>query len=164
MYHGCTVAVIALYLSCISDVLDVVPYSGPTLLFSFMSWPSPLWGPAHQGIQFLASATQGYGSWGVGAAMAWQHQTCFSAGMACTFQHAQLGALQQKPLLACIQMGPLQSRPQTLGCCGGPNRAQTTVKNPSQVPEKNLSDLMVFSSSPTWLSFVRVNPPIPTHF
>jgi hypothetical protein len=52
----------------------------PTLLFSFIPWPSPLWGPAHQGIQFLASAGHGYGSWGVGAAMAWQHQTCFSAG------------------------------------------------------------------------------------
>ena len=50
-------------------------------------------------IQFLASAAHGYGSWGVGAAMAWQRQTCFSAGRACTFQHAQLGALQQKPLL-----------------------------------------------------------------
>ena len=71
----------------------------PSLLFSFILWPSPLWGPAHQGIQFLASAGHGYGSWGVGAAMAWQHQTCFSAGRACTFQHAQLGALQQKPLL-----------------------------------------------------------------
>ena len=99
MYHGCTVVVIALYLSCITDVLELVPYSGPTLLFSFIPWPSPLWGPAHQGIQFLASAGHGYGSWGVGAAMAWQHQTCFSAGRACTFQHAQLGALQQKPLL-----------------------------------------------------------------
>jgi hypothetical protein len=33
------------------------------------------------------------------------------------------------------------SRPNILGCCGGPNRAQTTVKSPSKVPEKNLSDV-----------------------
>ncbi len=63
-----------------------------------------------------------------------------------TFQHAQLGALQQKPLLGRLQAsrwGPYSPgpRPNILGCCGGPNRAQTTVKSRSQVPEKNLSDV-----------------------
>ncbi len=33
------------------------------------------------------------------------------------------------------------SRPNILGCCGGPNRAQTRVKSPSQVPEKKLGDV-----------------------
>ena len=99
MYHGCIIAVITKYLSCITDVLEAVPYSGPTLLFSFILWPSPLWGPAHQGIQFLASAAHGSGSWRVGTAMAWQHQTCFLASRAWMFQHALLGAVQQNPPL-----------------------------------------------------------------
>ncbi len=116
----------------------------PTLLFSFILWPSPFWGPAHQGIQFLASAAHGYGSWGVGAAMAWQHQKCFFAGRACTFQHAQLGALQLKPLLGRHpDVTPKVQAPDLTywAAVGGPNRAQTTVKSPSQVPEKNLSDV-----------------------
>jgi hypothetical protein len=118
----------------------------PTLLFSFILWPSPFWGQAHQGIQFLVSAAHGYGSWEVGAAMAWQRQTRFFAGRA---WHRHAHSSMPRSLLcsrnhswAGIQMGPLQSRRQIdiLGCCEGPNRAQTTVKSPSQVPEKNLSD------------------------
>jgi len=77
------------------------------------------------------------------------------AGRACTFQHAQLGALQQKPLLGRLQAsrwGPYSPgpRPNILGCCGGPNRAQTTVKSPSQVPEKNLSDVFTLYFKCIW--------------
>jgi hypothetical protein len=121
----------------------------PTLLFSFILLPSPFWGPAHQGIQFLASA----GSWGMGVAMAWQHQACFFAGRACTFQHAQLGALQQKPLLGKkSKWGPYSpgSRPNILGSCGEPNRAQMTVKSPSKVPEKNLDDVFTLYFKCIW--------------
>ena len=71
----------------------------PTSLFSSILYPSPFWGPAYQGIQFWASAAHGSGSWRVGTAMAWQHQTCFLACRAWMFQHALLGAVQQKPLL-----------------------------------------------------------------
>jgi len=41
-------------------------------------------------------------------------------------------------------------RPNILGCCGGPNRAQTTVKSPSQVPEKNLSDVFTLYFKCIW--------------
>jgi hypothetical protein len=41
-------------------------------------------------------------------------------------------------------------RPNILGCCGGPNRAQTTVKSPSQVPEKNPSDVFTLYFECIW--------------
>ena len=71
----------------------------PTPLFSSILCPSPFWGPAYEGIQFWASAAHGSGSWRVGTAMAWQHQTCFLACSAWMFQHALLGAVQQNPPL-----------------------------------------------------------------
>jgi hypothetical protein len=42
------------------------------------------------------------------------------------------------------------SRPNILGCCGGPNRAQTTVKSPSQVPEKILGDVFTLYFKCIW--------------
>ena len=105
MYHECIAAVTAMYLSCIMDVLDVVPHTSVFL----HTLPSPFWGPAYQGIQFWASAAHGSGSWRVGTAMAWQHQTCFLACRAWMFQHALLGAVQQIYPWAGIHMGPLHS-------------------------------------------------------
>ncbi len=51
-----------------------------------------------------------------------------------------------------IQMGPYSpgSRPNILGCCGEANRAQKTVKTPSQVPEKNLGDVFTLYFKCTW--------------
>ncbi len=42
------------------------------------------------------------------------------------------------------------SRPNILGCSGGPNRAQTTVKSPSQVPAKNLGDVFTLYFECIW--------------
>ena len=156
--------VVTLYLSCISDVLEVVPY--PPVFLHILA------------ITSLGPSPSGHPVFGISNPWVWLLGGGGSHGMAAPgmlfcrqgmhIPACPVGCLAAETTpgesWACIQMGPLQSRPQTLGCCGGPNRAQTTVKNPSQVPEKNLSDVMVFFSSPTWLSFVRVNPPIPTHF
>ena len=85
--------------------------------------------------------------------MAWQHQTCFLAGRACTFQHAQLGALQQKPLLGRHPDGAptVQAPDQTYwAAVGGQTGHKKTVKSPSQVPEKNLDDVFTLYFECIW--------------
>ena len=96
MYHGCIMMIITMCLSCI---IGVYWNLYPTPLFSTMLCPSLFWGPAYPGIQFQASAAHGSCSRWLGLAMAWQHQKCCFADLACKFQHSVLDAVLQISLL-----------------------------------------------------------------
>ncbi len=55
------------------------------------------------------------------------------------------------------------SRPNILGCCGGPNRAQKKVKSPSQVPEKNLGDVFTLYFKCIWDVFTTYTYALPMY-
>ncbi len=95
MYCGCKLPVITLYLPCIADVLEVVPHTPVflhTLAIIFLG-PSPSGHPVFGISRPWVWLLGGGGSHGMAA------PDMLFAGRACTFQHAQLGALQQKSLL-----------------------------------------------------------------
>ena len=81
MYYEGNIHVSLMYYGCIGTCtshLCFPPYSAHHLFGAQF----------YQGIQFWASAAHGSGSWRVGTAMAWQHQTCFLADRAWMFQQA----------------------------------------------------------------------------
>ena len=91
-------------------------------------------------LQFWESAAHGSGSWRVGTAMAWQHQTCFLACRAWMFQHALLGAVQQNPPLGRHPHGaPTLHAPGLThwSAVGG----QTGPKRQWKVPAKYINDV-----------------------
>ena len=143
----------------------------PTLLSSFISWPSPLWGPAHQGIQFLASAAHWYGCQVpvVGAAKAWQQPAAPDMLFGRQGMHipaCPVGCLAAETTPGkASRWGPYSPgpRPKILGCCGGPNRAQTKVKSPSQVPEKNLGDVFTLYCKYIWGVFTTYSYALPMY-
>ncbi len=148
MYCGCKLPVIALYLSCIPDVLEVVPYT-PVFLHTLA-------------ITFLEPSPSGHPVFGISRPWVWLLGGGGSHGMAAP---DILFCRQGMHIPACpvtvgffaaeitpgqaSSWGPYSpgSRPNILGCCGGPNRAHTAVKSPSQVPEKNLGDVVTLYSS-----------------
>ena len=112
MYHGCIMNVITLYLSCITDVLEVVPYP-PVFLHTLAITslrPSPsghpvfgisspwalLLGPRGWGQPWHGSARHAF--WQAGHA-----HSSMPSWVPCSRNHSWAG----------IQMGPLQSRLQT---------------------------------------------------
>jgi hypothetical protein len=152
MYFQCTfyvLAVIALYLSCITDVLEVVPYT-PVFLHTLA-------------LTFLGPSPSGHPVFGISSPWVWLLGVGGSHGMAAP---DTLFCRQGMHIPACpvgcfaaettpgqaSRWGPYSpgSRNNILGCCEGSNRAQTTVKNPSQVPEKNLSDVFTLYLECIW--------------
>ena len=106
-------------------------------------------------IQFLASAAHGYamrapGGWEQPLHGSTRHAFC-RQGMHIPACPVGCFAAETTPGQA-SRWGPYSPgpRPNILGCCGGPNRAQTTVKSPSQVPEKNLSDVFTLYFKCIW--------------
>ena len=130
MYHGCIMFVITMYLSCIMDVLEVLPYTSDFL----HTLP----------ITFLDPSQSGHPVLGISSPWGWLLVAGGSHGMAAP---DMLFGRQGMHVPACpvgccpaettagqaSTWGPYTpcSRPDTLGCCGGPNRAQKTVKSTS---------------------------------
>ncbi len=132
-------AVIALYLLCItaSDVLEVVPYT-PVFLHTMA-------------ITFLGPSPSVHPLFGISSPWVWLLGGGGSHGMALAAPDL-LFCRQGMHIPACPVQGPVGcfaaeitagqasrwgpsspcSRPNTLGCCRGPNRAQTTLKSPSE--------------------------------
>ena len=136
MYQGCIMMVISMYLSCIMDVLEVVPHTSVFL----HTLP----------ITFLGPSLSGHPGLGISSPWVWLLLDGGSLDMAAP---DMLFGRQGMHVPACpvgccpaettagqaSTWGPYTpcSRPDTLGCCGGPNRAQKTVKSPSEVPVTN---------------------------
>ena len=132
MYHECIAAVTAMYLSCIMDVLDVVPHTSVFL----HTLP----------ITFLGPSLSGHPVLGISSPWVWLLEGGDGHGMAAP---DMLFGLQGMDVPACpvgccpaettpgqaSTWGPCTpcTRPGTLVCCGGPNRAQKTVKSTSSV-------------------------------
>ena len=130
MYHGCIMKVIFMYLSCIMDVLELV------LHISVFLHTLP--------ITFLGPSLSGHPVLGISSPWVWLLEGGDSHGMAAP---DMLFGLQGMDVPACpvgccpaettagqaSTWGPQApcSRPDTLVCCGGPNRAQKTVKSTS---------------------------------
>jgi hypothetical protein len=128
MYHGCITMVISLYLSCIMDVLVVVTHTSVflhTLPITFLgpslsghpdlSISSPwVWLLLGEGSHCMAAPDMLFGRQGM-------HVPACPVG--CYIAETTAGQEStQCSYTPC-------SRPETLGCCGGPNRVQKTVKN-----------------------------------
>ena len=130
MYHGCIMIVTSMYLSCIMNVLEVAPHSSVFL----HTLPITFWGPSLSGYPVL----------GISSLWVWLLLDGGSLGMAAP---DMLFGLQGMDVPAChVGCCPAEStpgqastwgpytpctRPDTLVCCGGPNRAQKTVKSTS---------------------------------
>ena len=141
--------VITLYLSCITDVLELVPYP-PVFLHTLA-------------ITSLGPSPSGHPVFGISRPWVWLLGGGGSHGMAAP---DMLFCRQGMHIPACpvgclaaettpghaSRWGPYSPgpSPNISGCCGGPNRAQTTVKSPSQVPEKNLSDVFTLYFKCIW--------------
>ena len=130
MYHDCIMTVITMYLSCIMDVLEFVPHTSVFL----HTLP----------ITFLGPSLSGHPVLGISSSWVWPLVGGGSHGMAAP---DMLFCRQGMHVPACPDgccpaettagqastWGPYTpcSRPDILGCCGGPNRAQKTVKSTS---------------------------------
>ena len=130
MYHGCIMKVIFMYLSCIMDVLELVLHTSVFL----HTLP----------ITFLGPSLSGHPVLGISSPWVWLLEGGDSHGMAAP---DMLFGLQGMDVPACpVGCCPAEttagqastwaphapcSRPDTLVCCGGPNRAQKTVKSTS---------------------------------
>ena len=130
LYHGCIMSVLTMYLSCIMDVFEVVPHTSVFL----HTLP----------ITFLGPSLSGHPVLGISSPWVWLLEGGDSHGMAAP---DMLFGLQGMDVPACpvgccpaettagqaSTWGPYApcSRPDTLVCCGGPNRAQKTVKSTS---------------------------------
>jgi hypothetical protein len=126
--------VISMYLSCIMDVLDVVPHTSESVFLHALP------------ITFLGPSLSGYPVLGISSPWVWLLEGGGSLDMAAP---DMLFGLQGMDVPACpVGCCPAEttagqasthwqgphtpcSRPETLGCCGGPNRAQKTVKSTS---------------------------------
>jgi hypothetical protein len=136
MYHGCIMMAITMYHSCIIDVMEFVPH----ISVSLHTLPISCFRPSLLGHPVLASAAHASGSWCLGTAMAWQHQTCFlqTGPHACSSMPCWVLS-RRNHCLSGIHMGPLSrpnspcSRPDTLGWCWEPNRAKTDSGEYNQV-------------------------------
>ena len=123
MYHGCIMKVIFMYLSCIMDVLELVLHTSVFL----HTLPITFLGPSLSGHPVLV----------ISSPWVWLLEGGDSHGMAAP---DMLFGLQGMDVPACpvgccpaettagqaSTWGPQApcSRPDTLVCCGGPNRAQ----------------------------------------
>ena len=130
MYPTCIMTVISMYLSCIMDVLEVAPHTSVFL----HTLP----------ITFLGPSLSGYPVLGISSLWVWLLLDGGSLGMAAP---DMLFGRQGMHVPACpvgcysaettagqaSTLGPYTpcSRPETLGCSGGANRAQMTVKSTS---------------------------------
>ena len=130
MYPTCIMTVISMYLSCIMDVLEVAPHTSVFL----HTLP----------ITFLGPSLSGYPVLGISSLWVWLLLDGGSLGMAAP---GMLFGRQGMHVPACpvgcysaettagqaSTRGPCTpcSRPEPLGCSGGPNRAQKTVKSTS---------------------------------
>ena len=130
MYHGCIMKVIFMYLSCIMDVLELVLHTSVFL----HTLP----------ITFLGPSLSGHPVLGISSPWVWLLEGGDGHGMAAP---DMLFGLQGMDVPACpvgccpAESTPGQaskwapytscSRPDTLVCCGGPNRSQKTVKSTS---------------------------------
>ena len=130
MYDECIMSVLTMYISCIMDVLEVVPHTSVFL----HTLP----------ITFLGPSLSGHPVLGISSPWVW-----LLLGGGCLDMAApdMLFGRQGMHVPACpvgccsaettagqaSTRGPYTpySRPETLGCCGGPNRAQKTVKSTS---------------------------------
>jgi hypothetical protein len=132
MYDGCImpVTVMTMHLSCIMDVLEAVPYTSVllhTLSITFL-------GPILSGHQFLGISSPwvwflvGGDSHGLAAPdmlLGRQGMHVPACPIGCCPAETTVGqASTWGPYTPC-------SRPDTLGCCGGPNRAHKTVNSTS---------------------------------
>ena len=130
MYQGCIMTVISMYLSCIMDVLEVVPHTSVFL----HTLPTT----------FLEPSLSGYPVLGISSPWVWLLLDGDSHGMAAPDMlfgrqgmhvpacpvgcySAETTAVQASTLDPCTPC----SRPEPLGCSGGANRAQKTVKHTS---------------------------------
>ena len=127
MYHGCIMTVISMYLSCIMDVLEVVPHTSVFLL----TLPTT----------FLEPSLSGYPVLGISSSWVWLLLDGDSHGMAAP---DMLFGRQGMHVPACpvgccpaettagqaSTRGPYTPcpRPETLGGCGGANRAQYIIE------------------------------------
>ncbi len=114
----------------------------PTLLFSCILWLSPFWGSSPW-VWLLG----GGGSHGMAAPdMIFCRQGMHIPACPVGCFAAETTPGQES------RWGPNSpgSRPNILGCCGGPKRGQTTVKCPSKVAEKNLSYVFYVCSNCIW--------------
>ncbi len=161
MYHGCTVALNCLscitdvlevlLISCITDVLEVVPYTPVflhTLAITFL-WLSPsghpVFGISRPWLWLLGGGARG------SHGMAAPDMLFCRQGMHIPACPVGCFAAETTPGQT-SRWGPYSpgSRPNILGCCGGPNRAQTAVKSPNQVPEKILGDVFALYFESIW--------------
>ena len=131
MYHGCIMSVLAMYLSCIMDVLEGVPHTSVFL----HTLPLTFLGPSLSGHPVLSISSPWV--WlledGVCHGMAAPDMLFGRQGMdvpacpiGCYPAETTAGQVSTwSPYIPC-------SRPDTLGCCGGANRAQKTVNSTSK--------------------------------
>jgi len=130
MYHGCIMKVIFMYLSCIMDVLELVLHTSVFL----HTLP----------ITFLGPSLSGHPVLGISSPWIWLLEGGDSHGMAAPdMLFGRQGVdVPACPVWCCAAettagqasiWGPYTScsRVDTLGSCGGPNRAQKTVKSTS---------------------------------
>ena len=103
MYHGCIMIVISMYLSCIMDVLEVAPHTSVFLHTLPITFD-------------MAAPDMLFGRQGI-------HVPACPLGC-CSAETTAGQASTRGPYTPC-------SRPEPLGCCGGANRAQKTVKSTS---------------------------------
>ena len=130
MYHRCIMSVLAMHPSCIMDVLELVLHTSVFL----HTLP----------ITFLGPSLSGHPALSISSPWVWLLEDGDCHGMAAP---DVLFGRQGMDVSACpvgwypaeitadqaSTWGPYTpcSRPDTLGCCGGANRAKKTVKNTS---------------------------------
>jgi hypothetical protein len=157
MYHRCTMTTIALYLSCITDVLEVIPYIPiflHTLPITFLG-PSPSGHPVFGISCPWLGLLVGGGSHGIAA----QYMLFLQTGYACSSMPCRV-LCSRNPAGQASRWGPFSpcSRPNTLGCCGRPNRAPKQWKFPLKSQWRTrLMYLLCISNVPGmyWLCFTH---------